>query len=58
MYLPLHQEVEYVVEAQFGSVVCYMSGKLAYYRPEAPANGYILETPPRSRLSEKESNVG
>ena len=45
-HLPLHQAIERVLEAQFASVVCCVSGKLAYYRPEAPANGYILETPP------------
>lgn len=48
MHLPLHQAIERVKEAQFASVVCCVSGKLAYYRPEAPANGYILETPPES----------
>lgn len=45
LHLPLQQALEEVLEGGFGSVVCCIAGKLAYYRPEEPASGYILETP-------------
>jgi hypothetical protein len=57
VHLPLHRAIEKVLDAEFASVVCCVSGRLAYYRPEAPANGYILEIPPRSCHSEKGSNA-
>ena len=43
--LSMLQAVERVLEFDWGSVVCCAPGKLAYYRPEAPENGYILEKP-------------
>lgn len=45
LHLPLRQALEKVLDAGFGSVVCCIKGRLAYYRPEAPANGYVLEKP-------------
>jgi hypothetical protein len=44
LWLPMRQAIEEVKQAGFGSVVCCVTGRLAYYRPEEPANGYILET--------------
>ena len=41
--LTLQQAVEQVMECGSGSVVCCLAGRLAYYRPEEPADGYILE---------------
>jgi len=46
LFLPLHEALEKVLDSGFGSVVSCMVGQLAYYRPEAPANGYILEKVP------------
>ncbi len=43
--LPSQQAVEAVLQAEFGSIVCCAAGRLAYYRPEAPASGCILEKP-------------
>ena len=45
LHLPLRQALEEVLQGGFGSVVCCVVGKLAYYRPEEAASGYILETP-------------
>jgi len=44
---PLRQALELVHEEQSGSVVCCIPGRLAYYRPESPENGYILQRPER-----------
>ena len=41
--LPMLQAVEKALLAEWGSVVCCTPGRLAYYRPEAPESGYILE---------------
>lgn len=41
--LPMREAVERVLQYYFGSVVCCAEGKVAYYRPEAPANGRLLE---------------
>jgi hypothetical protein len=43
--LPMWQAVEQVLNSDFGSVVCTLDGRLAYYRPEAPECGCILEMP-------------
>ena len=43
LFLPLREALEQVFDAGFGSVVSCVAGQLAYYRPEAPASGYILE---------------
>ena len=43
--LSLQQAVEQVMAAGSGSIVCCLAGRLAYYRPEEPANGYVLEKP-------------
>lgn len=41
--LPLRDALNKVFQHDFGSVVCCLPGKLAYYKPESPANGSILE---------------
>ena len=48
-FLPLHDALQNVMDAGFGSVASCVAGRLAYYRPEAPASGYILEKAPASQ---------
>ncbi len=43
LHLPLRQAVEKTMGAYFGTVICCIPGKLAYYRPEAPGSGYVFE---------------
>lgn len=45
--LPMRQAVRLALDFDFGSVICCLPGRLAYYRPEAPENGYLLEKPAR-----------
>jgi hypothetical protein len=42
VYLPMRQALEAVLLADSGSIVCCKAGRLAYYRPEAPATGCLL----------------
>ena len=51
--LPMRQAIEEVIQAGFGSVVCCAAGRLAYYRPEEPANGYLLEKPLRTTATKQ-----
>jgi hypothetical protein len=53
LHLPLREALKDVLEAQFASIVCCVAGRLAYYRPEAPAKGYLLEAPKPGVRSEK-----
>jgi hypothetical protein len=46
LLLPLREALEKVIDGEFGSVVSCMAGQLAYYRPEVPASGCILEKAP------------
>ena len=41
--LPLAEGVTAARRAYFATVVCCLPGRLAYYKPESPATGYILE---------------
>lgn len=41
--LPMRQAVHQALDSEFGTVVCCLPGRLAYYRPESPESGYLLE---------------
>lgn len=43
--LPLRQALELICMHPFGAVLSCIPGRLAYYRPEAPGQGILLERP-------------
>ena len=47
LYLPLEKAIAEIYRKDFASVACCVKGKLAFYRPEAPGDGYVLAKAPR-----------
>lgn len=45
--LPLREALNLICLHEFGALLSCLPGRLAYYRPEAPRPGILLERPPR-----------
>ncbi len=43
--LPLGEALTLICMHEFGAILSCLPGRLAYYKPEAPGHGFILERP-------------
>lgn len=44
--VPLTKAIDAIFSHEFGAIACCVPGRLAYYKPEPPSHGLILEKKP------------